>query len=121
MPAVNSPITVLHTVPLYVRCRARQLGIDRATYLSTLLGNYLASNTILLPHVVPRDKKRKRVKMQVTLPSEMRAAGAKAAARWEIPFSRLLEALIVRDALSADANLTILAKSKPKPVLAGIK
>ena len=120
MPAVNSPITVLHTVPIFVRARTKQLGISRATYLTILLSNYLTAGRVGLPYVVGRDKKRKRVDMQVTLPKEVRAAGAKAAARWDMSFSRFMEALIVWDARTETPDLTILANS-PKPVLTGVK
>ena len=119
--ASAGPISVLHTVPPYVRARTRQLGVDRATYLSIILGNYLAAGVVGLPHVEGRDPTRKRVIMQANMPPPLRAAGMKLAARWNISFSRLMEALIVHDAWSDDHGLHIHAKTHPKPTLPGVR
>lgn len=121
MSARNGPITVLHTIPSYVRARTKQLGIDRAAYLAILLGNYISEGTACLPNVEGRDKKRKRVTMQITLPGGLRAAGNKIAARYNLSFSRLIESLIVRDAWSHEDGLHIVPKSETKPAITGVK
>lgn len=114
-------ISLIHYLPAYAEARSRQLGIKRSAYLCILLSNYLHGPSFGLPHVDP-DKKLKRVIMQATMPVVLRKEGQKAAARWDISFSSLMESLIIHDARRAedDATLTIHpVLPKPSPRLRG--
>lgn len=109
-------------MPAYVTARARQLNLRRNVYLAVLLSNYLNGPAIPLPHVEPPDKKLKRAIVTVTMPTALRREGQRAAARWKISFSALIESLIIHDAQrdqDADTLTIHPVRGKPSPRLRG--
>jgi len=117
----SGTISLLHYLPPYAEARARQLGLKRSAYLCILLSNYLHGPSFGLPHIDP-DKKLKRVLMQLTMPLALRKEGQKAAARWHLSFSSLMESLIIYDARREDDAGTLVihpVSTKPSPRLRG--
>lgn len=93
-----------------------------AEYLRILLSNYLHGPSFGLPHVLRPDKKLKRSSMQVSMPAQLRREGQKAAVRWDLSFSALMESLIIHDAERGDDDDTLLVhpvRGKSSPRLRG--
>ena len=109
-------LTLAPGIPAYATARAQQLGINRNVYLGILLNNYLHSPwTALVPPYDPRGKL-KRVRMQCGLSARERMIGHRAARRWKMSFSALMECLILNDADQESDNLAIfVAKGSVKP------
>lgn len=111
-------ITTLPHVPAYIQARAKQLGIKRHAYLALILHNYLHGPPLALPVVSDPPRRLKRPKIQVSMPSTLRAAGARRAAKWQMSFSALMTSLVVADADSGLDELVLYpVRGVEKPTL----
>jgi hypothetical protein len=110
-------ITVSPGVPGYATARAKQLGLERHTYLALLLHNYLHGPPMALP-VVESPSRVVKVRIQLTIPGALRSAATKAGARWKLSLSTLVESLVIADADSEEETLTVApVRGSEKPVL----
>ena len=102
-------ITLYHKLPAYAETRAKQLGLKRHVYCSLLLANYLhnPAGQQLRTMEKGRPEKLKRLRMQVTLPDELRLSGHKTAGRMDMSFSRLMECLLMLDASAPDQPFVV--------------
>ena len=103
-------ITLYHKLPAYAEARAKHLGLKRHVYCSLLLANYLhdPGGQQLRALEKGRPEKLKRLRMQLTLPDELRSSGQKTAERMDLSFSRLMECLLILDASAPDDPLVVL-------------
>lgn len=111
-------ITVSPGIPIYAKARAKQLGLaNPSDLLSILLHNYLHGPPLALP-VVERPARVVKVRMQLSISRALRTAGTKAARRWDLSLSELVESLVIADA-DADRDGLHLSPlhGAPKPTL----
>lgn len=110
-------ISVSPGIPVYVAARAKHLGLERHAYLAALLHNYLHGSPIPLP-VVERPARVVKVRIQLTIPRALRTAATKAATRYELSLSELVESLAIYDADREEEELTLWpVRGTTKPVL----
>lgn len=109
MAHLAGSITLYHKLPVYAETRARQLGLKRHTYLTLLLANFLNAAKPEPLHGVEagHPEKLKRIRMQVTIPDDIRKSGQNAAARLGMSFSRLMECLLILDAQMVDQPFVV--------------
>lgn len=93
-----------------MEARARQLGIRRHVYFSLLVSNYFnrkAEDRNLMSFAGDRSSKVKRLRIQVTLPSKLRAMGHREASKRRISFSKFMECLVYADSIENSDQLSV--------------
>ncbi len=118
MAQTQGSITVSPGIPIYAKARAKQLGLQNASdLLAVLLHNYLHGPMIALP-VVERPSRVVKVRMQLSISRALRSAATKAARRWDMSLSELVESLVIADADAEGDALRIWPTDRaPKPEL----
>lgn len=94
-------------IPPYAKARAKHLGLpDRSAFFALIIHNYLNNPRQLLP-VIETPPRLVKVKMQLSLPASLRAGATRAAKRWGLSLSALVESLVLIDADSGEDGLQV--------------
>lgn len=111
-------ITVSPGIPAYAASRSKQLALPtRSSYLAILLHNYLQGPPLALP-VVESPARVVKVKMSLSIPRSLRVAAGKAAARYDLSLSELVESLVIHDADREAEEVALWpVRGSTKPVL----
>lgn len=114
----DGSISVSPGIPAYALARSKQLGLPtRSAYVAILLNNYLHGPPLALP-VVERPARLVKAVMQLSLSASLRSAASKAAARYKLSLSELVESLVIKDADREEEEVTLWPlRGTTKPVL----
>lgn len=118
MASSQGSITVSPGISAYATARAKQLGLpSRSAYVAILLHNYLHGAPIPLP-VVESPARVVKTRMQLNFSAALRTAAIKAAARYDLSLSELVESLVIYDADREEEEVTLWpVRGTTKPVL----